>query len=74
MENYRTIIEKINMYYPKNCSYDDKVYKNTEEYIRYKTIVNDMRLRDKVNKKIYEIMQSVFPSNYIKQWTHRGIP
>ena len=70
MENYRTIIEKINMYYPKNCSYDDKVYKNTKEYIRYKTVVNDIRLRDKVNKKIYEIMQSVFPSNYIKQWTH----
>ncbi len=70
MGNYRTIIEKINMYYPKKCSYKDKVYKNSKEYIRYKTVVNDMKLRDKVNKKIYETMQFVFPSNYIKQWTH----
>lgn len=32
MENYRKIIENINSYYPKNCSYEYKEYRNTEEY------------------------------------------
>lgn len=74
MENYRKIIENINLYYPKNCSYEDKVYKNTEEYKRYKTVMKDMKLRDKVNKKVYEIMQYAFPDNYIKEWRNTDYP
>lgn len=74
MENYRKIIENINSYYPKNCSYEDKEYKNTEEYKRYETVIKDVKLRNKVNKKVYEIMQYVFPDNYIKKWKNTDYP
>ena len=74
MLNHTMIIENINLYYPKNCSYEDKLYKNTEEYKRFETVMKDVKLRDKVNKKFYEIMQPVFSGNNIKEWTNTDYP
>lgn len=33
-----------------------------------------MKLQNKVNKKVYKIMQYVFPDNYIKKWRNTDYP
>ena len=74
MKEYREIMESIYTYYPKNCSFEDKKYKATEEHMRYETILKDTKWREKISNKIYKIIQSIFISNYITKWTNNEYP
>lgn len=68
-KEYREIMDIIDNYYPKECDFGSKKYKQSKEYKRYKKIIDDKVSCKKMEHEYYELICSIFPQYYVWRWT-----
>ncbi|MCI8508619.1 MAG: hypothetical protein HFJ06_08680 [Lachnospiraceae bacterium] len=68
--DYEDVICAIEKYYPKGFCYEDIQYKESVEYIRFKKLLENGKLRAEKDKFFRKAIKSVFEEYYVQNHIH----
>lgn len=73
-DEYKRILKIIGKYYPKECKFISQDYANSQEYKKYKRVIENVDLFKQKEKEYYNMICSIFPQYYVKRWTNTTYP
>jgi hypothetical protein len=72
--NEGELFETIYSYYPQNCNYLTDEYQKSKYHLLFLNKINDTKNRRLVKNNIFNVIQNIFPDNYITEWTDETYP